>query len=267
MALIKNKQYCAPFIVKVPKCIRYFVLQTAEITQQVVITFTDGLERGYVYYANTDVNGFVTIDTETFPDGLFNPYAGIFQVTYRLASDTYAVQRNFQTIHGLFPQLNLSITDTYYTTTAIVPSSYLVDNRYFMCCCNKEFSCIPEGCCGSLGIDVVFDTRQITNLVGNIATILDTFKVTWLPCCPNDIVFTITAFIDGVYTEVGVSYLSSNTLEYTDALPPITFELEWEYDVSGFTTVIEFLDNVQTVLFTDTCGELTFSPTDSPNPS
>ena len=146
--------YCRPFDVQIPRCLSKIYIPVNNSDVDITLIFKDKFNKEYIYEGHSDLNGLVEVDLTLFRKGMLNPYAGIFIITAHFTSGKRSDRVFFNTDTGYYPQLNLSVIDTFYINTTGY-SAIAIDSGKFVCCCRATPSCknlLIDPCTGE-GLD------------------------------------------------------------------------------------------------------------------
>lgn len=132
--------YCQCLYVEIPNCVEIFYLPTVYLSQNLLFYFKDKFGKEYVYSSITDEQGWAGIETAWFPPGLFNPYAGKFNVFFTSVIEPKSERLYFRAPDGLYPCLDIKVIDTVYTNINKLDIFYTDLKKYYCCC---ERTCPP----------------------------------------------------------------------------------------------------------------------------
>jgi hypothetical protein len=129
--------WCDPYPVEIPWCAQSLLLPTNNADTNVIVVFVDKFGTQYKYPGTTDSDGVIEVPLNTFPAGLFNPYAGKFSVYIQYEGQPPEFRVWFRSDTGFYPSLVLSVYKTNYLPNTTVP----VELSRFLCCCINEHRC------------------------------------------------------------------------------------------------------------------------------
>lgn len=129
--------WCDPYPVEIPWCAQSLLLPTNNADTNVIVVFVDKFGTQYKYPGITDSDGVIEVPLNTFPAGLFNPYAGKFSVYIQYEGQPPEFRVWFRSDTGFYPSLVLSVYKTNYLPNTTVP----VELSRFLCCCINQHRC------------------------------------------------------------------------------------------------------------------------------
>lgn len=132
--------FCQCLPVEVPSCAETIYFPTIYLETQLLFYFVDKFSKEYLYLSITDSQGWAPIETQWFPPGLFNPYAGKFTVFFTNSIENKSERKYFRAPDGLYPCIDLKVVDTVYTNI-VANSEFYTDLKKYYCCCKR--ACPP----------------------------------------------------------------------------------------------------------------------------
>lgn len=128
-------QFCEPLSVKFSQCAKTIIFQTDTPNEALTLVFTTFQGKEYIYETISDNNGIVQVDLSEFPEGLFNPYVGYFDLKAFVSGLGNARRVLFINDYGKYPALSIKVVVANYVNTTL-PEPFVIDTVEYVCCCS-----------------------------------------------------------------------------------------------------------------------------------